>query len=98
VQVLGISTDSVESHKKFCDSLELPFPLLADTEGKVSKLYGIVILTAKNEPLSGRSVFLIDQDGIVEYADSKYDLRPETDHDALLKAVESPKKRAPAAP
>ena len=87
MQVLGISTDSVASHKKFCDSLDLPFPLLADTEGKASALYGILIKRPSGALLSGRSVFLVDTKGIVRHADSSYKLKPPADHDALIKAV-----------
>lgn len=39
-QILGISVDSVDSHAEFCDSEGLKFPLLADTDGSVSKAYG----------------------------------------------------------
>ncbi len=39
--VLGISMDSVESHKKFAEKYNLPFRLLADTKGDVSKKYGV---------------------------------------------------------
>jgi peroxiredoxin Q/BCP len=85
VQLLGISTDPVDSHQKFCDSLKLPFPLLADDGGKVSTLYGILIKRDK-DLLSGRSVFLIDKEGIVRHADADYQLKGD-DHDHLLKAV-----------
>ena len=81
-----MSTDSVESHAKFCKSLELPFPLLADVDGKVSTRYKIARVRGK-KILSGRSVFLIDAGGKVIYADSNYTLKPAADHDALLSAV-----------
>jgi hypothetical protein len=87
VEVLGVSTDPVESHKKFCEELKLPFSLLSDEGGKVSKLFGILLTTPKGDLLSGRSVFLLDKEGIVRHADAKYDLKPADDHDALLKAV-----------
>lgn len=38
--VLGISGDSVASHKKFVEKFHLPFPLLADTDKKVIEAYG----------------------------------------------------------
>src|SRR5580700_8580636 len=38
--VLGVSVDSVDSHKKFCAKEGLNFKLLADSEGKVSQAYG----------------------------------------------------------
>ena len=39
-EVVGISTDSVESHDKFAEKYELPLRLLSDPEGKVRYLYG----------------------------------------------------------
>jgi len=39
--VLGVSVDSVESHKKFADKFDLPFPLLADTDKQVVQAYGV---------------------------------------------------------
>jgi len=41
IQALGVSTDSVASHKKFATKFDLPFPLLADTEKKVVNDYGV---------------------------------------------------------
>jgi len=41
VVVLGISTDSVESHKKFAEKYNLPFTLLSDENKKVVKKYGV---------------------------------------------------------
>jgi|SRR6185436_10852115 len=38
--VLGVSTDSLESHKKFLDKYSLNFPLLSDTTADVAKMYG----------------------------------------------------------
>lgn len=38
--VLGISGDSIESHKKFSDGFKLPFPLLSDEKKKVLDRYG----------------------------------------------------------
>ena len=63
-QVLGLSPQGVESHEKFAERLGLTFPLLADEEKEVGRLYGIV------GPLGfyRRSVFVIDADGVVRYA------------------------------
>lgn len=40
-KVLGVSVDTIESHKKFAEKYKLPFTLLADPEKKVVKLYGV---------------------------------------------------------
>ena len=64
--VLGVSTDSTASHKKFADKYELNFPLLADTEKKVVENYGA--WQEKNnygKKSMGivRSTVIIDEDG-----------------------------------
>ena len=62
-QVVGISTDDVATQKKFKDENQLPFPLLSDSDGKVSKKYGGTI------PLIGlahRATFVLAQDGTVK--------------------------------
>jgi len=41
IEIIGISKDDVESHKKFCNKMKIPYILLADTETKVSKMFGV---------------------------------------------------------
>lgn len=41
VEVLGVSTDSEKSHRKFAEKLELPFRLLVDEDKKIVKDYGV---------------------------------------------------------
>src|SRR5215469_16303102 len=40
VQVIGVSFDTADSHKKFAEQYKLPFELIADTDGKISDAYG----------------------------------------------------------
>ena len=63
-EVVGISTDSVESHRRFGEHHGLPLRLLADTDGAVSWLYG-----AKSwlPGRSARALVIIDSDGLVRY-------------------------------
>ncbi len=60
-QILGVSVDDVDSHAEFCDSEGLKFPLLADTNGKVSKAYGSWL-----GAMSLRHTYLIDPQGILK--------------------------------
>jgi len=60
VQILGVSADDVESHAEFCDSEGLKFPLLADTDGEVSKAYGSWLGS-----VSLRHTYIIDPEGIL---------------------------------
>lgn len=65
-EVVGISTDSVESHKKFAEHHELPLRLLSDASGEVAKQYGAQSLIPGKV---ARSVFVIDREGVVRYRD-----------------------------
>ncbi|HEY0005683.1 MAG TPA: peroxiredoxin [Pyrinomonadaceae bacterium] len=63
-EVVGISTDTVESHKAFAEHHQLPLRLLADTDSEVRKAYGALSLLPNK---TARSVFVIDPAGIIRY-------------------------------
>ena len=60
--ILGVSFDTVDSHKNFCAKEGLSFKLLSDTDGKVSVLYGSV-MKGPSGNLSARNTFIIDPKG-----------------------------------
>jgi peroxiredoxin Q/BCP len=67
-KVLGISTDSIESHGKFRDKYQLNFPLLADPDHAVAEKFGAwreKNMYGKKSMGIQRSTFLIDADGKV---------------------------------
>jgi peroxiredoxin Q/BCP len=64
--VLGVSADSVKSHKKFADKFKLPFPLLSDESHVVCEAYGVWGLKkfmGREYMGVSRSSFLIDEKG-----------------------------------
>lgn len=63
--VVGVSVDDVGEHKKFCDSLKLTFPLLADTKAVVSDLYGSLDNFGPLGKFSARQTYLIDPEGVL---------------------------------
>jgi len=65
-EVVGISTDSVESHKKFAEHHDLPLRLLSDSDQAVANLYGARSLIPGKV---ARSVFVIDSKGIIRHRD-----------------------------
>lgn len=68
VAVLGVSRDDADSHKKFIAKENLNFPLLADTDGKLTEAYGAAM---PGRPMSRRVSFLIDKHGkVVHVTDS----------------------------
>jgi peroxiredoxin Q/BCP len=62
VQVVGISNDSAESHRRFRQKHALPFKLLTDPELAVAALYD-----SKGMLGMKRSVFLVDEAGVIRY-------------------------------
>lgn len=70
-QVLGISVDSLYTLAKFKELQGYNFPLLSDFNKEVSELYGS-LYTKWNydmEGVSKRSAFIIDKEGVVQYAE-----------------------------
>ena len=63
VEVVGISSDSADSHQKFRGKYRLPFTLLTDPDLKVAALYD-----SKGVLGMKRSVFLVDESGVIRYA------------------------------
>ena len=61
-EVIGISSDSVDSHKGFAEKHKLPFILLSDQGGKVRSLYGVPSTLGI---FAGRVTYVIDEDGVV---------------------------------
>ncbi|MFZ0770429.1 MAG: peroxiredoxin [Candidatus Sulfotelmatobacter sp.] len=70
--VLGVSVDSVDSHRKFCAKEGLNFKLLADSDGKVSREYGSLINLGVTK-IAARHTFLIDPSGRVARAFTNVD-------------------------
>ena len=65
-EVVGISSDSIESHRKFAEHHNLPLRLLSDSEGTAANLYGARSLIPGKV---ARSVFVIDSRGKLRHID-----------------------------
>lgn len=63
-EVLGVSGQSVESHKSFATHYGLPFILLSDKDNKVRELYGV---PSTMGIIPGRVTYIIDKKGIVKH-------------------------------
>jgi thioredoxin-dependent peroxiredoxin len=72
--VVGVSMDSEKSHKGFASKFSLPFPLIADTSGKIVNDYGVYgekKMYGKSYMGIVRTTFIIDEKGIIEKIISK---------------------------
>ncbi|MFP4134720.1 MAG: peroxiredoxin [Halothece sp.] len=78
--VLGVSRDDEASHKMFKEKYGLPFTLLADVDGSITKAYD-----ADGGEVSKRITYVIDPDGKISYVDSN--VNTSTHADDVLGAV-----------
>ena len=85
VVVLGISSDSLESHKRFAASLDLPFRLLSDPDLKVARKYA----SNGEAGRAKRTVFVIGPDGKVKYQNLKFNALDPKHYTALGSAVQA---------
>jgi peroxiredoxin Q/BCP len=88
--ILGVSTDTVDSHKSFCEKEGLNFKLLADTENKVSDMYGST-MEYQGKKLSARNTFLISPDGKIARVFMK--VKPMTHSEEVLAAIAELQKK-----
>jgi peroxiredoxin Q/BCP len=86
--VLGVSADSVDSHKKFKNKFDLNFPLLADSDKKMVEGYGVW----KEKSMYGkkymgieRTTFIIDENGKIAHIFPK--VKVDQHYDEVLEAL-----------
>jgi peroxiredoxin Q/BCP len=84
-EVIGISSDSIASHKKFAKQYKLPFILLSDNDKKVRNLFGV-------KPglfglIPGRVTYVVDKEGVIQMI---FDSVMATSH--ITRALEKVKK------
>ncbi|NHE58693.1 thioredoxin-dependent thiol peroxidase [Cyclobacterium plantarum] len=79
--VLGISSDSGKSHKKFIEKHELPFTLIADEDKSVHEKYGTWVeknMYGRKYMGTARTTFVIDEKGVIEEIISKVKTKEHT--------------------
>ena len=65
--VFGVSTDPLDTNKKFAESLSLDFAILSDEDGAVSKKFGVL---NEERKMSNRTTFVIGKDGKIAHVES----------------------------
>ncbi len=80
-EVVGVSPDSVASHKKFADKFQFGFNLIADTEKEILQAYGVWAeksMYGKKYMGVLRTTFVISDEGIIEEILDKVDTKNHT--------------------
>jgi peroxiredoxin Q/BCP len=90
VVVVGISTDSVSTHRRFAQSLNLPFRLLSDPDQRISKQY------ASKDPngYNRRTVYVVGPDGRVAFRNLQFNVLDPKDYAELRNAVKNSLRRS----
>ena len=91
VQVLGISVDSVFTLAKFKEEQQYNYPLLSDFNKEVSTQYDTIYASFTDMNMKGvskRSAFIIDKQGIIQYAEVLESAGDIPDFDAINKILE----------
>jgi thioredoxin-dependent peroxiredoxin len=89
-EILGVSTDSVRSHKKFSEKFGLTFPLLADQDHAIADKYGVwqqKKFMGREFMGIARTTFVIDKNGTIKAVFPN--VKVEGHADAVLKALQS---------
>jgi peroxiredoxin len=88
VVVLGVGSDAVYAHRKYADAHNIQFPLLSDTDGRVSRAYDVLAEEFENHrDVPGRATYVIDPDRVVRFAWSASSPDEQPDLDALREAT-----------
>ena len=88
-EVIGVSPDGVDSHKKFADKFGLAFNLIADTEKEVLQAYGAwgeKSMYGKKYMGVLRTTYVIDENGIIEEVFEKVKTKDHTNQ--IIKALD----------
>ena len=86
-KIFGVSVDSTQSHSKFIEKYQLPFPLLSDPEKEIVNAYGVWVeksMSGKKYMGTERNTFVIDRTGRISSIFRK--VKPEN-HVTMLRAA-----------
>lgn len=91
-EVVGVSVDTVESHKNFAEKNGLNFPLVSDHDKRISRIYGVL---SEDGSRAERMTFIIDREGKIARVFTKVDVTKHTDEVvAALKQLPLKKTRS----
>ena len=74
-EIIGVSLDSIEDHRRFTEKYELPFPLISDKSKRIATAYGVIKDTGTS---TNRVTFIIDKKGIIVKVFPKVDVSVHT--------------------
>jgi thioredoxin-dependent peroxiredoxin len=89
-EIVGISTDSIDSHKRFAGRYQLPIKLLSDIKGDVSKAYDVRSWLPGR---TARAVIVIDKEGRISYRKVEWISLFRPSDEEIIKAIKEAQRR-----
>lgn len=86
--VLAVSVDSPFANQAFADAKNISFPLLSDFNKEVAEKYGVLYDLGDFKGVSKRSAFIIDKNGVIQYAWSSDDPKQVPDFNEIKSELE----------
>jgi peroxiredoxin Q/BCP len=85
-EIIGVSLDSIEDHRRFTEKFELPFPLISDKDKRIATAYGVIKETGTS---TNRITFIINKKGKIAKVFPKVDVAGHTaEVEAALKELQ----------
>lgn len=89
VVVLGVGADAAYAHREYATAHTIQFPLLSDTDGRVSQAYGVQAAEFEgHREVPERATFVIGPDGVVQFSWAADEPSDQPDLDALRAATD----------
>lgn len=88
-EIVGVSVDSVHSHKIFAKMHGFPFPLVSDFNKDISDAYGVKVDRGRLRGICHRSVFVIDREGKIRYSWKQQQGGPLPDNAEIRQAIQT---------
>ena len=86
--IIGVSKDNIQSHQKFIEKYNLPFPLIADTDTKLIQQFGVwgeKSMMGRKYMGTMRTTFIINEDNVVENIIKPKEIKTSDHANQLLK-------------
>jgi len=96
VVVLGVGSDGAYAHREYAATHNIQFPLLSDTDGRVSRAYGVLAEEFEgHRDVPSRATFVVDPDRVVQFAWAAGGPDEQPDLDAIRTATNARDEEPP---
>ncbi len=96
-QAVGVDTNTPVANKRLAEKCRLHFPILSDSKHEVTQAYGVEVLDFAGHPVAKRSMFVLDENGVVHYGWVSEKASDEPDYEEIKRILKHTEHREQAA-